>query len=285
MQALQVMPVVKPATQAPKKSDLLDCLARLKAKPDEHRTLFPGLRLTHNVKQSQFAAQIIGDVFEKLTLTIVGKKWRRIFPQDELDVRPDLGSVDGCGFIESKASKDRRYFKIATNQLLAYRALLKQAKRVGINLSLSYFLWSYKHDAAFSGCGLTMKDVIQRSLASVVQLDIIDIRIILQILACSPPNTQYCEYDSWRNARADEHGNTGYKALQISHIFLRRFRENSHNVLNEELDLKAGEFDLRTNYARRSSKVQFDGLEFKSKKFIINRYTYKDSFIEQAAPF
>lgn len=271
--------------ERPVESDLLKCLSRLKSKPTEEQTLFPGLRIHYKVKQSQFVAQIIGDVFEKLTLTIVGKKWRRLYPQDELDVRPDLGSQDGCSFIESKASKDRRYFKIATNQLIAYDKLIKQAKNDGINISLCYFLWSYKHDEPFSDGKHSMKNVIEDALDSVVQCDIIDSRIMLAMLAKPPANTQYREYDSWRNARADEFGNTGYKALQVSHIFMRRLHENAHNVLNEELGLDADKFDLRTNYRKRTSKVGFDGLEFKSKRFIINRYVYKQAFEEQAAPF
>lgn len=139
-------------------------------------------------------------------------------------------------------------------------------------------MWSYKHDESLSGRGRTIKDVIQLILNGLVQLDIIDWRIIQSIFKKNPNNTQYREYESWRNARADENGSTGYKALQISHIFLRRFRENPHNVLLEELDLNPLHYDLRTNYYRRIAKILVDGLEFKTKKFVINRYIHKGSF-------
>lgn len=252
----------------------LDCLSRLRHKPKEHPTMFPGLRLTAKVIASQFAAQIVGDTFERLTETVAGPKWKRLFPEDDFDIRPDLGTLDGMNFIESKASKDRRYFKIATDQLTAYSKVIGHAKEHrDTAIALSYFLWSYNHDESLSGRGRTISDVIQLVSNGLVQLDIIDWEIINNILKKDPANTQYREYSSWRNTR-----DSGYKALQISHIFLRRLRENPHNVLLEELDLNPMDYDLRTNYRRRIAKIEVDGVKFKTKKFIINRYIHKGSF-------
>ncbi len=265
-------------------NDMLACLSRLRRKPRDEATMFPGIRLTYKVQKSQFAAQIVGDAFEKVSHVILGDKWRRLFPESDMDVRPDLGSLDHRNFVESKASKDRRYYKVAAQQLGKYKNLIDLTAASGVNLTLCYFMWSYCADASLSGGKHTLGDVLKTILSGVVQLDIIDWRIMFAIyektLEKKLKNTQYREYTSWRNNA----GKPGYCALQISHPFMRRLRENPHNVLNEELGLKATDYDLRTNHKKRTAKVEFDGVVFKTAKFQINRYVAVPKLVPDELP-
>lgn len=243
----------------------------------EHALLFPGTILSKRVHKVQYATQIVGEVFERLSKSLAGNQWARLIPVSDDDIRPDLGTEDGLNYIESKSTQWR--FKVTTNQLNHYKNLVEDHAKLALNCNVCYYLWTYgdktiklvKH-------GKTCEGVIRLCMDNVVSVDILHWTILYQMFNKLPPNVTYNEYSSWKVAIAR---GESFKVMQFGSPFLNRLRENPAKTLFSELSLNPEKYDLKTcavKEARRS--IVFDGVRFQSRRFQINRYVPISGYVE-----
>jgi len=229
-----------------------------------------GLHISRNIRQVQFATQIIGDIFERLSKEVMGPQWDRIYPMSDSEIRPDLGSRDNLNFIESKASQHR--FKCDVQQIHVYQDFMIDMMERDLSVNLCYHLWTYgDRTIRLVEDGKTVEGVIALALGNVVQLDILHWTIIAAMLKRLPKNVSYKEYTSWKRSGNCEGG--VYKLMQFGEPVLKRLRMNPDEFLYYELGLPPSRYACQTNYRKEMRrKVVVDGIEFQTNRFKVHRY-------------
>lgn len=233
---------------------------------DQSQTfLYPGLTLDNKVHKPQFAAPLVGEIFETLSHRIAGKGWQRmggVNGEHSGQENPDLWSFTENAYIESKATQGRHYFKVASEQLEGYAKMAEHEQ-----CNIVYYLWSYKARHLVKE-GKTIRGIIERVVKSITHLDIVHWSILYAAMRHKAKFCQYREYKSWRN-------NTGghFKILQVGHPWLEQLRANPLGTLGSQLRLDPGEYETLTpSTARKRVRVKFDGVPFCSCYFPVNSF-------------
>jgi len=240
--------------------------------------LFPGITLRNKVNKPQFAAQLTGEIFERLSLVIGGNRWKRLTTDSDNDLCPDLLNSGTRTYIESKAAQRSHCFKLSSMQFDLYEELVKEHAYEGENYQVVYYLWTYTALNLVKE-SKNVRHMIERVLASVKCLDIIHWTIIDRICREEPDTCYYREYQTWRNEKGEE-----YKVIQIGHRFLEKLRDAPFQAFVEDLCFDIAEWDeyvvKSPNRVVEGAEVRFEDVSFPVHSFPVYSYTRPKGFKE-----
>jgi hypothetical protein len=249
--------------------------APTKRRPVDLNMLFEDPLLYKNVKKVQFATQIVGEVFERITASTVGSRFERLSPDPNADVRPDLVSLCGEDYIESKSTQWR--FKVTVPQLKNYRFLVRDNAVLKQRCSVNYMLWTYGDKTLrLVEHGKTVGGVVSMLSENVKSVHIIHWSIVFAMMQSLPANITHKKYPCWKTSIAR---GECFEVMQFGEPFLKRLRADPSEVLSNELSLDPAQYDLRPNHSHKKVSFKFLNKEWNTSRFMVHKFTPKEDYL------